>query len=109
MFPLTTLPACLSTQLSFHLSISRPLAAPDNLWGATLLLAVGGNTIRMSGLQFGNLFPEHRNTAMAIISGIFTPSAGIMVLLQVCWGGGGRGGKGGEGGGRTERRVFVWM
>ncbi|MPC31875.1 Solute carrier family 43 member 3 [Portunus trituberculatus] len=57
-------------------------AAPDNLWGATILLSVGGNTIRMSGLQFGNLFPEGRNTAMAIISGVFTPSAGIMTLLQ---------------------------
>ncbi|KAK8396454.1 hypothetical protein O3P69_005479 [Scylla paramamosain] len=33
-------------------------ATPDYLWGATILLSVGGNTIRMSGLQFGNLFPE---------------------------------------------------
>ncbi|XP_063842971.1 equilibrative nucleobase transporter 1-like [Scylla paramamosain] len=60
-------------------------ATPDYLWGATILLSVGGNTIRMSGLQFGNLFPEGRNTAMAIISGVFTPSAGIMTLLQTMY------------------------
>ncbi|KAG0728102.1 Solute carrier family 43 member 3 [Chionoecetes opilio] len=63
-------------------------ATPNYLWGATLLLAIGGNTIRMSGLQYGNLFPEHRNTAMAIISGVFTPSAGIMMLVQTMYEGG---------------------
>ncbi|XP_042218916.1 solute carrier family 43 member 3-like isoform X2 [Homarus americanus] len=57
-------------------------ASPDYLWGASILLSVGGNTIRMAGLQLGNLFPQRRNTAMAIISGIFTPSAGLFMVLQ---------------------------
>ncbi|KAK3867117.1 hypothetical protein Pcinc_027401 [Petrolisthes cinctipes] len=66
-------------------------ATPDYLWGAIILLSVGGNTMRMGGLQFANLFPSARNTAMAIISGIFTPSAGILMVLQVntnCFDGG---------------------
>lgn len=78
----------LMVSCGFILLSCTTAATPDNLWGATILLAVGGNTIRMAGLQFGNLFPEHRNTAMAIISGIFTPSAGIMVLLQTMYEGG---------------------
>ncbi|KAK3869669.1 hypothetical protein Pcinc_025031, partial [Petrolisthes cinctipes] len=57
-------------------------ATPDYLWGAIVMLSVGGNTVRMAGLQFANLFPSARNTAMAIISGIFTPSAGVLMVVQ---------------------------
>ncbi|XP_042880670.1 solute carrier family 43 member 3-like isoform X2 [Penaeus japonicus] len=56
--------------------------SPSFLWGAAIFLSVGGNIVRMAGLQLGNLFPERRNTAMAIISGMFTPSAGIFIILQ---------------------------
>lgn len=63
------------------------LVTPDYVWGAAILMSVGGNTVRMASLQFANLFPSARNTAMAIISGIFTPSAGVLMLLQVRLGG----------------------
>ncbi|XP_027207320.2 equilibrative nucleobase transporter 1 isoform X1 [Penaeus vannamei] len=56
--------------------------SPSYLWGAAIFLSIGGNIIRMAGLQLGNLFPERRNTAMAIISGMFTPSAGMFIILQ---------------------------
>ncbi|KAK3856123.1 hypothetical protein Pcinc_037522 [Petrolisthes cinctipes] len=56
---------------------------PDYLWAAVLLLSVGGNTMRMAGLQLADLFPSSGTTAMAIMSGIYTPSAGVMGLLQV--------------------------
>ncbi|XP_047478614.1 equilibrative nucleobase transporter 1-like isoform X2 [Penaeus chinensis] len=56
--------------------------SPSYLWGAAIFLSVGGNIIRMAGLQLGNLFPERRNTAIAIISGMFTPSAGMFIILQ---------------------------
>ncbi|XP_063598661.1 equilibrative nucleobase transporter 1-like [Penaeus indicus] len=56
--------------------------SPSYLWGAAIFLSIGGNIIRMAGLQLGNLFPERRNTAIAIISGMFTPSAGMFIILQ---------------------------
>lgn len=55
---------------------------PETLWGAAILIAVGGNTVRMAGLQFGNLFPERRATATAIISGIYSPSAAIFIFFK---------------------------
>ncbi|KAK4310585.1 hypothetical protein Pmani_017841 [Petrolisthes manimaculis] len=65
-----------------HLGLAFTRVMGDYLWGAIILLSVGGNTVRMAGLQFANLFPSARNTAMAIISGIFTPSAGVLMVLQ---------------------------
>lgn len=55
---------------------------PETLWGAAILISVGGNTVRMAGLQFGNLFPERRATATAIISGIYSPSAAVFIFFK---------------------------
>ncbi|KAK4304991.1 hypothetical protein Pmani_023091 [Petrolisthes manimaculis] len=50
-----------------------------------MLLSVGGNMIRMAALQLADLFPTSNTTALAIISGIYTPSAAVMMLLQVVY------------------------
>lgn len=57
---------------------------PDYLWAGIILLSMGGNMIRMAGLQLADLFPSSNTTAMAFISGIITPSAAVMMFLQVC-------------------------
>ncbi|CAL4059589.1 unnamed protein product, partial [Meganyctiphanes norvegica] len=54
---------------------------PDYLWGGAILISIAGNTIRMAGLQFGNLFPQHCAAAMSVISGIFSVSAAVFVLF----------------------------
>jgi len=66
----------------FLLLAVTSIELPETLWGAAILIAVGGNTVRMSGIQFGNLFPERKATATAIISGIYSPSAAIFILFK---------------------------
>ena len=48
-----------------------------------VLIALGGNQIRMCGFQTANLFPEYRSTALSIISGAFSASAGVFLFVQV--------------------------
>lgn len=55
---------------------------PSFLWGAASLLSVGANTSRMAGLQLANFFPKRRNAALAVISGLYTPSAALFIILQ---------------------------
>ncbi|XP_047494530.1 equilibrative nucleobase transporter 1-like isoform X2 [Penaeus chinensis] len=57
--------------------------APAWLYPAMILLSLGGNQLRMSGLQFGNLFPRYRSTAISVISGVFSASAGLFFFLQL--------------------------
>ncbi|CAL4075783.1 unnamed protein product [Meganyctiphanes norvegica] len=66
----------------FLLLAVTSIEMPETLWGAAILIAVGGNTVRMSGLQFGNLFPERKATVTAIISGIYSPSAAIFIFFK---------------------------
>ncbi|XP_064115992.1 equilibrative nucleobase transporter 1-like [Macrobrachium nipponense] len=68
--------------LGFALLSLTSEATPDYLWGASIFVSVGGNMIRMSCLEFGNLFPERRNTVMGIVSGIYTLSAAVFMLMQ---------------------------
>ncbi|XP_063594930.1 equilibrative nucleobase transporter 1-like [Penaeus indicus] len=57
--------------------------APVWLYPAMVLLSLGGNQLRMSGLQFGNLFPRYRSTAICVISGVFSASAGLFFFVQL--------------------------
>lgn len=57
--------------------------SPNWLYPAMILLSLGGNQLRMSGLQFGNLFPRYRSTAISLISGVFSASAGLFFFLQL--------------------------
>lgn len=57
------------------------IESPDYLWGGAILISISGNTIRMSGLQFGSLFPKHCATATSVISGIFSASAAVFILF----------------------------
>ncbi|CAL4059586.1 unnamed protein product [Meganyctiphanes norvegica] len=65
----------------FLLLSAITIESPDYLWGGAILISVAGNTIRMAGLQFGNLFPQHCAAAMSVISGIFSVSAAVFVLF----------------------------
>ncbi|XP_042876097.1 solute carrier family 43 member 3-like [Penaeus japonicus] len=55
---------------------------PSFLWGAAMLLSIGANTSRMAGLQLANFFPKRRDAAMSVISGLYTPSAALFIILQ---------------------------
>ncbi|XP_068238801.1 equilibrative nucleobase transporter 1-like [Palaemon carinicauda] len=68
--------------LGFVLLSLTSKETPDYLWGGSIFVSVGGNMIRMSCLEFGNLFPERRNTVMGIVSGIYTLSAAVFMLMQ---------------------------
>ncbi|KAL7643209.1 UNVERIFIED_CONTAM: hypothetical protein RMT77_006500 [Armadillidium vulgare] len=53
------------------------------LYLSMILLAYGGNQLRLSGYQFCNLFPKYRGTALTIISGAYTTSAGLFLIYQL--------------------------
>ncbi|KAK7058676.1 hypothetical protein SK128_011058, partial [Halocaridina rubra] len=55
---------------------------PGFLWGASMMLSIGGNTLRVTCLEFANLFPDHRYTAMSVISGSYTVSAALFLIVQ---------------------------
>ncbi|KAK7086245.1 hypothetical protein SK128_003027 [Halocaridina rubra] len=70
--------------------------SPHWLFPAMILLALGGNQIRMSVMQFGDLFPAHRATAITLLSGMYAASAALFLIFQftanmeidrahVCW------------------------
>ena len=65
----------------FLLLSAITIETPDYLWGGAILISIGGNTIRMAGLQFGSLFPDHTAAATSIISGIFSASAAVFILF----------------------------
>ncbi|XP_066960955.1 equilibrative nucleobase transporter 1-like isoform X1 [Macrobrachium rosenbergii] len=68
--------------LGFVLLSLTSEATPGYLWGGSIFVSVGGNIIRMSCLEFGNLFPERRNTVMGMVSGIYTLSAAVFMFMQ---------------------------
>ncbi|KAB7507644.1 hypothetical protein Anas_04398 [Armadillidium nasatum] len=53
------------------------------LYLSMILLAYGGNQLRLSGYQFCNLFPKYRGTALTVISGAYTTSAGLFLIYQL--------------------------
>ncbi|XP_068213171.1 equilibrative nucleobase transporter 1-like [Palaemon carinicauda] len=66
------------------------------LFPAMILMALGGNQVRMSVMQFGDLFPAHRATAITMLTGMYAASAAIFLIFQytasygiersvVCW------------------------
>lgn len=70
--------------------------SPHWLFPAMILMALGGNQLRMSVVQFGDLFPLHRSTAITLLSGMYAASAAIFLIFQetasrgiarahVCW------------------------
>lgn len=70
--------------------------SPHWLFPAMILLALGGNQTRMSVMQFGDLFPEYRATAITMLSGMYAASAALFLVFQytamagiprahVCW------------------------
>lgn len=70
---------------------------PNYLFPAMVLLALAGNQLRMSVVQFGDLFPRHRSTTITLLSGMYAASAALFLLFQyaadvgierqvVCWG-----------------------
>lgn len=71
--------------------------SPDWLFPTMILMALGGNQIRMAIMQFCDLFPDHRSTALTIMSGTYAASAALFLVFQyaaqvgigrtyVCWG-----------------------
>ncbi|XP_076054314.1 equilibrative nucleobase transporter 1-like [Oratosquilla oratoria] len=57
--------------------------SPNWIYGAMVLLALGGNQLRMAGFQLANLFPKYKATALTIMSGIFAASAGLFLFIQL--------------------------
>ncbi|XP_064116020.1 equilibrative nucleobase transporter 1-like isoform X1 [Macrobrachium nipponense] len=78
----TRITASVLISLGFVLLSLTSEATPNYLWGGSILLSVGGNMIRVACFEFGNLFPKQRNTVMAIISGIYTISAALFMVMQ---------------------------
>ncbi|XP_076061182.1 equilibrative nucleobase transporter 1-like [Oratosquilla oratoria] len=71
-------------------------AAAHWLFPAMVFLALGGNQLRLSMLQFGDLFPAFRSTAISLLTGLYAASAGLFLVFQysesksvprahVCW------------------------
>lgn len=56
---------------------------PDWLFPSIILLSLGGNQIRMSGLQLADLFPAHKATALTLLTGMFAASASLFLVLQL--------------------------
>ncbi|XP_045605355.1 equilibrative nucleobase transporter 1 isoform X5 [Procambarus clarkii] len=70
--------------------------SPNWVFVAMILMALGGNQLRMSVMQFGDLFPLHRSTAITLLSGMYAASASLFLVFQytadagiarahVCW------------------------
>ena len=57
--------------------------SPDWLFPTMILMALGGNQIRMAIMQFCDLFPDHRSTALTIMSGTYAASAALFLVFQV--------------------------
>lgn len=82
------------------------LVSPDRphlLLPALVLLAMGGNQLRLCAVQLGDLFPARRATAITLLMGSYSVSSSIFFLFQVaadvgvsrpslCWGLAGIGG-----------------
>ncbi|KAG0719933.1 Solute carrier family 43 member 3 [Chionoecetes opilio] len=71
--------------------------SPDWLFAAMVLMALGGNQLRMAMMQFCDLFPDHRSTGLTLLSGAYAVSAALFLVFQysaavgvarahVCWG-----------------------
>lgn len=69
---------------------------PYWLFPAMIFVALGGNQVRMSVMQFGDLFPAHRATAITMLTGMYAASAALFLIFQytatmgierslVCW------------------------
>ncbi|XP_064093567.1 equilibrative nucleobase transporter 1-like [Macrobrachium nipponense] len=69
---------------------------PHWLFPAMIFVALGGNQVRMSVMQFGDLFPAHRATAITMLTGMYAASAALFLIFQytatmgierslVCW------------------------
>lgn len=70
--------------------------SPNWVFASMIFLALGGNQLRLSVMQFGDLFPLHRSTAISLLSGIYAASAALFIIFQytasaglqrshVCW------------------------
>lgn len=70
--------------------------SPNWLFPAMVLMALGGNQLRMAVLQLCDLFPERRSTALTLLSGTYAASAALFLVFQytaaagvarahVCW------------------------
>ena len=57
--------------------------SPDWLFPAMILMALGGNQLRMCGMQFGDLFPAYRSTAITVMSGVYATSASLFLIFKV--------------------------
>ncbi|XP_076032092.1 equilibrative nucleobase transporter 1-like [Oratosquilla oratoria] len=55
---------------------------PGYLMTSMVLMALGGNQLRMSGMQFGDLFPKQRATALTLMSGMYAASAGLFLIFE---------------------------
>ncbi|RXG52749.1 hypothetical protein Avbf_16645 [Armadillidium vulgare] len=67
--------------MKFRMILFNSILPTENtslLYLSMILLAYGGNQLRLSGYQFCNLFPKYRGTALTIISGLNTH-------LQACF------------------------
>ncbi|XP_018013380.1 equilibrative nucleobase transporter 1, partial [Hyalella azteca] len=57
--------------------------SPYWLFPAMMLLALGGNQLRMSGLQFADMFPAHKATALTLLASMFSTSASLFLVFQL--------------------------
>ncbi|XP_068238803.1 equilibrative nucleobase transporter 1-like isoform X2 [Palaemon carinicauda] len=78
----TRITASILITLGFIFLSLTSKATPNLLWAGSIFVSVGGNMIRVACFEFGNLFPKQRNTVMAIISGIYTISAALFMIMQ---------------------------
>lgn len=60
-----------------------PAESPNWLFPTMILMALGGNQLRMAVLQLGDLFPRQRSTAITLLSGMYAASAALFLVLQV--------------------------
>ncbi|KAL7647099.1 UNVERIFIED_CONTAM: hypothetical protein RMT77_002357 [Armadillidium vulgare] len=57
--------------------------SPNWLFAATVLLSMGGNQLRMSNMQFGDLFPSVRSTTITVLTGVYAASATLFILFPI--------------------------
>ena len=69
-------------KLSLHVFDLFLTEEPNWLFPAIILLALGGNQIRMSSLQLADLFPANKATALTILSGMYATSASLFLVFQ---------------------------
>ena len=60
-----------------------PTDHPFLLLPALVLLSSGGNQIRLAAVQLGDLFPDHRSTAITMLMGSYSVSSSVFYLFQV--------------------------